>query len=73
MKICELENSFRFYDMCVLASVKKEYPEMYKKCLNITRKKALIALRVPTSKQNESNHYADMSWSNTICNESKKI
>lgn len=42
-----------FYDMCVLANVKKEYPKMYKKCLNMTRKMALIALRVPTSKQNK--------------------
>lgn len=42
-----------FYDMCVLAGVKKEYPEMYKKCLNMTRNNALIALRVPTSKQNK--------------------
>ena len=42
-----------FYDMCVLAGVEREYPEMYKKCLKVTRKDALSALHVPTSKQNK--------------------
>lgn len=42
-----------FYDMCVLAGVEKEYPEMYRKCLKETRKDALSALHVPTSKQNK--------------------
>ena len=42
-----------FYDMCVLADVEKEYPEMYRKCLKVTRKDALSALYVPTSKQNK--------------------
>lgn len=42
-----------FYDMCVLAGVEEEYPEMYKKCLNVTRKDALSALHVPTSRQNK--------------------
>lgn len=42
-----------FYDMCVLAGVEEEYPEMYKKCLKVTRKDALSALHVPTSKQNK--------------------
>ena len=42
-----------FYDMCVLAGVEKEYPEMYRKCLEVTRKDALSALHVPTSKQNK--------------------
>lgn len=42
-----------FYDMFVLASVEKEYPEMYKKCLDVTRNDALCALHVPTSKMNK--------------------
>ena len=42
-----------FYDMCVLAGVEKEYSEMYKKCLKVTRKDALSALHVPTSRQNK--------------------
>lgn len=42
-----------FYDMCVLAGVQREYSEMYKKCLKVTRKDALSALHVPTSKQNK--------------------
>ena len=42
-----------FYDMCVLAGVEKEYPKIYKKCLNVTRRDALSALHVPTSKQNK--------------------
>lgn len=42
-----------FYDMCVLAGVQKEYPEMYKKCLKITKQYALSAWSVPTSKQNK--------------------
>lgn len=41
-----------FYDMIVLAKVKKAYPEMYKKCLRVTRKNALICFKVPTSKKN---------------------
>lgn len=42
-----------FYDMCVLAGVKEEYPKMYKKCLSVTRQNALIALKVPVSRQNK--------------------
>lgn len=42
-----------FYDMCVLAGAEKEYPEMYRKCLKVTREDALNALHVPTSKQNK--------------------
>lgn len=42
-----------FYDMCVLAKVENEYSEMYRKCLEVTKKDALSALRVPTSKQNK--------------------
>ena len=37
------------YDIMVLASVIDKYPEMYKKCLYITRRKAWIAFIVPTS------------------------
>lgn len=54
LEICKLENTLGFfYDMCVLARVEKEYPEMYRKCLKATRKDALSALHVPTSKQNK--------------------
>lgn len=42
-----------FYDMFVLAKVEKEYPDMYKRCLKVTRNDALSALYVPTSKQNK--------------------
>lgn len=42
-----------FYDRIVLAKAQKEYPKMYKKCLTITKKEALIALKVPTSKQHK--------------------
>ena len=42
-----------FYDMCVLAGVQEEYPEMYKKCLMVTKKDALSALCVPTTKMNK--------------------
>lgn len=42
-----------FYDMFVLAGAKKEHPDIYHKCLNVTRKEALIALSVPTTKQNK--------------------
>lgn len=42
-----------FYDMFVLADARKEYPDVYRKYLNITRKNALIALNVPTTKQNK--------------------
>ena len=42
-----------FYDMLVLANAQKEYPKMYKKCLKITKKDALSAFDVPTSKQNK--------------------
>ena len=62
-----------FYDMCVLAGAKKEYPELYKKCLSITRKDALSAFHVPTSKQTKSNYYVDMSGSDSDCYEGKKI
>lgn len=37
------------YDLMVLASVEDKYPEMYKKCLHVTRTKALYSLIVPTS------------------------
>lgn len=40
-----------FYDMCVLAGVKKEYPAMYERCLNVTKRDALSALWVPASKK----------------------
>lgn len=39
--------------MFVLADARKEYPDVYRKCLNVTRKNALIALNVPTTKQNK--------------------
>lgn len=37
------------YDLMVLASVEDKYLGMYKKCLNVVRKKALCSLTVPTS------------------------
>jgi glycosyltransferase involved in cell wall biosynthesis len=37
------------YDLMVLASVEKRYPEMYKRCLHVTRKQALHSLLVPIS------------------------
>lgn len=42
-----------FYDMCVLANVQREFPEMYRKCLEVTKHDSLIALKVPTSRQNK--------------------
>lgn len=42
-----------FYDMCILAKAQKEYPQMYRKCLKVTKKEALYALKVPTTKQNK--------------------
>ena len=42
-----------FYDMCVLAGVQKEYSDMYNRCLKVTRKDALSAFKVPTSRQNK--------------------
>lgn len=42
-----------FYDMFILADAKKDYPNVYNKCLNITKKNALVALSVPTTKQNK--------------------
>lgn len=53
-----LDNAWKFanwrthsdvYDIMVLASAQTKYPEMYKKCLHITRTKALRSLTVPTS------------------------
>ena len=42
-----------FYDSFKLAKAKIEYPDVYKKCLSVIRKKALVALNVPTSRQNK--------------------
>lgn len=42
-----------FYDMFVLAEAKEDYPDVYRRCLNITRKEALVALNVPTTRQNK--------------------
>lgn len=42
-----------FYDMIVLADAQKEYPVMYRRCLDVTKKRALTALKVPTSKKNK--------------------
>lgn len=39
--------------MMVLANAKNRYPEMYQRCKKITRKYALSALKVPTSRQNK--------------------
>ena len=39
--------------MFVLAGAKKEYPDVYRRCLSVTRENALIALNVPTTKQNK--------------------
>lgn len=37
------------YDLMVLASAKGKYPEMYNKCLHVTRTNAVYSLIVPTS------------------------
>lgn len=42
-----------FYDAFILAKAKNEYPDIYNKCLSVTRKEALVALNVPTSRQNK--------------------
>lgn len=42
-----------FYDMFVLAKTEKEYPEVFKNCLKKTRQDALIALKVPTTRNNK--------------------
>lgn len=42
-----------FYDMCVLANAEKTYPELYQRCVKVTKEQALIAFRVPTSRQNK--------------------
>lgn len=42
-----------FYDAMVLAKVKNEYPEFYRKCLNVTKQRALVALKVPTTRSNK--------------------
>ena len=42
-----------FYDAFILAKAKNEYPDVYNKCLSVTRKEALVALNVPTSRQNK--------------------
>lgn len=42
-----------FYDAMALAKVKNEYPEFYRKCLNVTKQRALVALKVPTTKSNK--------------------
>lgn len=42
-----------FYDMFILAGTKKDYQDIYCKCLYVTRKNALVALKVPTTKQNK--------------------
>lgn len=42
-----------FYDMFVLAKAQKGHLDMYQKCLNVTKKQALIALKVPTTEQNK--------------------
>ncbi|SDH73809.1 glycosyltransferase family 2 protein [Desulfosporosinus hippei] len=58
IKTSKLNNAWKYanwrthsdvYDLMVLASVEKRYPEMYKKCLHVTRTQALFSLRVPTS------------------------
>lgn len=42
-----------FYDAMVLAKVKNEYPEFYRKCLNVTKQRTLVALKVPTTRSNK--------------------
>ena len=42
-----------FYDAIMLANVKDEFPEFYQKCLKVTRKNALVALKVPTTRTNK--------------------
>ena len=41
------------YDILVLAKAEKQYPEFYKRCLQVIRKQAFSAFHVPTSKQNK--------------------
>lgn len=42
-----------FYDMCILAKAKEEYPALYERCFNMTKRDALSALWVPTSYKNK--------------------
>lgn len=58
LKSNKLDNAWKFaywrtnsdvYDLMVLASVEDKYPEMYKKCLYVTRRNALSSIIVPTS------------------------
>lgn len=41
-----------FYDMLVLAKAHKEYKDMYRRCLSVTKSDALSAFKVPTSNKN---------------------
>jgi glycosyltransferase involved in cell wall biosynthesis len=41
------------YDIMVLASVQKKYPDLYKKSLYVTRSRAKCALKVPISKKDK--------------------
>lgn len=58
IKTQKLENAWKFanwrthsdvYDLMVLSSAENKYPEMYRKCLYVTRTKALYSFKVPTS------------------------
>lgn len=51
MEICKLENTLGFLRYVFSYWGKNEYPEMYRKCLKITRKDALSALYVSTLKK----------------------
>lgn len=42
-----------FYDMCVLTHAEKTYPELYQRCVKVTKEQILIAFKVPTSRQNK--------------------
>lgn len=42
-----------FYDTFMLAKANREYPDIYKKCLSVTKRDALIALNTPVSMQNK--------------------
>lgn len=55
-----------FYDMCVLAGVQREYPQMYERCLKVTRRQAFIALKVPTTRQNKLRAIAMWIWPGAI-------
>ncbi|MDA8226457.1 MAG: glycosyltransferase [Desulfitobacterium hafniense] len=58
IKTQKLDNAWKFanwrthsdvYDIMILSSAENKYPEMYRKCLYVTRTKALYSMIVPTS------------------------